>query len=129
MKNLNVNLEDSTKELIVKQGKAEPAKQPRKSVNVNGTIGVVAERLKKLPKEVVEHTNEFQDTKLSNSHVLADLENGTLELIEDAGMESSNSYKGSLSLNPDFERFGINTGKYRTTHELADFINMNRSFF
>jgi hypothetical protein len=36
---------------------------------------------------------------------------------------------GSLTLHPDFVRFGINSGKYRTTLELAEFIKMNRAHF
>ena len=36
---------------------------------------------------------------------------------------------GSLTLSPEYKRFGINEGEYITNFEMAELIKMNRSFF
>lgn len=128
-KEIKLNVNEVGKELIIRHGKAVPAKQPRESVKVYGTLGVIKERLSKLPNEVTEETEHFKDSKFSNSYISVDRELGKIELIEDAGMKDANKFVGQLTVDPRFEKFGINSRKEYTTHELADFIKMNRSFF
>lgn len=129
MSEIKLNIENVGKELTIREGQATPAKQPRKSIKVIGTLGIVKERLSKLPKEAKELQNEFGDTKLANSYILVDRDQGSLTLVEDAGMDDRNDFIGSLTIDAKFEKFGINSGKSYTTHELADFIKMNRTFF
>jgi hypothetical protein len=52
-----------------------------------------------------------------------------MNLVARPGYPDSEHYSGQLRFSKIFEEFGINTGLSRTTHELADFIKMNRSYF
>jgi hypothetical protein len=52
-----------------------------------------------------------------------------LDLILREEFPDSEHYSGQLRFSKIFEEFAINTGKSRTTHDLADFIKMNRSYF
>ena len=52
-----------------------------------------------------------------------------MNLVARPGYPDSQHYSGQLRFSNIFQEFGINTGQSRTTHELADFIKMNRSYF
>lgn len=52
-----------------------------------------------------------------------------ISLIVDEENHYRATVSGSMKINPDFIKFKINTGESRNTHELAEFIKMNRSFF
>jgi hypothetical protein len=52
-----------------------------------------------------------------------------MNLVARPGYPDSEHYSGQLRFSKIFEEFGINNGLSRTTHELADFIKMNRSYF
>lgn len=128
-KEININVENGVKELVIRQGQASPAPQPRKGINIIGTLGVVKEHLSKIALETVFESEPFGDSKLTYSHISVNREGGSIVLVEDAGMQDENTYTGRLTTDPRFEKFGINADKSYTTHELADFIRMNRSFF
>lgn len=125
---INIHLQDGQQELVIRHGQASPATLPRKGININGTLKVVAEHLAKLPQETL-MLNSHGDNKIGNSYIEVDREKGSIVLTEDAGMESSSTITGILAVDPRFKDFGINGSKSYTTHELADFIRMNRTFF
>jgi hypothetical protein len=52
-----------------------------------------------------------------------------MNLVARPGYPDLQHYSGQLRFSKILEEFGINTGLSRTTHELADFIKMNRSYF
>lgn len=126
---IKVDAKEGVNEIIIRQGDASPAMQPRTSVSVYGTLGVVIEHLRKLPKEVTEIQGDAVDTVLAHSYVEVDKDNGVLKFVQNAGDEHKSIYKGSLEVDKKFKDFGINSSKSYTTFELADFIKMNRTYF
>ena len=62
-------------------------------------------------------------------HILVDRDKMSITLVINEKDHFGDIIRGTLELSPDFERFGINTGEYRTTLEMAEFIKMNRAFF
>lgn len=113
--NLQVNGEGKQTIEILK-GEALPQKEPKKII-VKGLINAPFEYLQKRSPEP------------SKSHLIVSKSEGSITLIVDEKNEYRDEIGGALSLNPDFEKFGINTGKEYDTFELADFIKMNRYFF
>lgn len=64
-----------------------------------------------------------------SSHIIVDRDKMSIQLITEERDHFSNSITGKLEYHPAFLKFGINSGQYITTHEMADKIKMNRSFF
>ncbi|WP_281681852.1 hypothetical protein [Zunongwangia profunda] len=137
MDKVNLQVSEKTQELIVRTGTAEPVAEFRKGIEINGTLSVPRIHLENPPKwltnksiisaSISEETNA--DSVLSFSYLKVNRENGTILFVEDAGNQWQNKYQGKLELHPDFEKFGINTGKSYTTFELASIIKMNRTLF
>ena len=80
----------------------------------------------KMPNEIL---SKNLKEHISYSILLVNKPKRQLELIVRHGWINSEHYSGQLRFSKIFEEFGINTGQSRTTHELADFIKMNRSYF
>lgn len=79
------------------------------------------------PSRWLSKRNEKHDPL--STHVLVDREKMTIELVTEERDHFRNSIIGRLEYHPAFIKFGINAGSYITTHEMADKIKMNRSFF
>lgn len=118
-------------EIVIRHGEAPEAIPFRKSVHVSGNIDVPKEHLRSPGKRLTEqyvHDSE-QDNQLAVSYLKVSRDDRSITFVEDAGMPWENKYHGQLKLDPRFERFQINTGHSRTTHELADLFKMNRTLF
>jgi len=118
MEKLNVQVTDGVKTLEILQGDATPRKEPIK-VNIEGLITAPLDYLNKR-KDVIEPLK---------SHLIVNTSDGKIILVVNEKDHYQDTISGKLKMNPDFEKFGINTGKSRDTFELADFIKMNRYFF
>jgi len=67
--------------------------------------------------------------ELLKCHIIVDRANMKISFEQDENNHYTNKISGSLKLNPDMTKFGINNDKHYTTEELANFIKMNRHFF
>src|SRR5690606_33756840 len=119
---------NGAKELVIREGVADPVVPLRKGVNLVGNIGMVHTHLKN-PSAWLTREDEEKNTPLEHSYVVVDRSNMMISFLEDAGMPWESSYIGVLHLDDALKKFEINTGKSWTTFELADHIKMNRSFF
>ncbi|QQU04012.1 hypothetical protein [Myroides odoratus] len=120
MKEIKINVENGVNELVVRQGDASAVHTGR-NVNVDSvTIPAVAEFLSKenITTEII------LDSVLSFS-----IDKRTMELRYGVTQRHPYQINSAIELNPDLERFGINSGNSYTTFELADFIKMNRHYF
>ena len=113
-----IMLSDDIKELIIREGEALKVQEPLK-LKINGCINSVSTFLKGRITELV----------IEACHILVDKEKRIITLITDETNYYSGSVSGSLTLDPDFLNFGINTMKKWDLRALSDFIKMNRSFF
>lgn len=105
-------------ELIVREGKALPLKEPVK-VDIIGTIDAPARWLEKRSGIISE----------KRSHVLVDRDTMSIKLKCEEEDYYGATVEGRLMLSEEYKRFGINSGEYRTHFELAELIKMNRSYF
>lgn len=64
-----------------------------------------------------------------SSHIIVDRDQMLIKLVTEERDHFQNQITGKLEYHPAFIKFGINSGEYITTHEMADKIKMNRSFF
>lgn len=109
-------------EVIIRevQGANELPVKPPVKLNIEGTIGAVAEFLSK-------RVELLDQTKCS---IYVDRENMRIKLlINENDFYISDSIVGELTLHPAFKNFGINSSKVWTPIELAMFFKMNRAFF
>ncbi len=113
---LNVNVEGN--ELIIREGKAIEVFNPE-IVNITGTLDA--------PLRWIQQRIELMDQKAC--HVLVDRDKMQIKLVINEKDHFGDSVTGTMVFHPDFIKFGINTGQYRTAFEMAEFIKMNRAFF
>ncbi|MDI9863996.1 hypothetical protein QM480_06655 [Flectobacillus sp. DC10W] len=119
MENLSLNLKGFEKETIVfRQGKAPEMHNPKRNVY----IGVIDSAQNYLAKRV-NVLNQLNCVVIVNRELLS------IHLITDEKNELRDEVIGSLQLSEKFKKFGINSGDYITTHQMADLIKMNRSVF
>lgn len=111
-------LPENTGEIIVREGEAMPLHEPVK-VNIAGTIDAPARWLETRHDCVKEKT----------CHVIVNREKLTVTLRCNENNHYGSCIAGSLTLSPEFERFGINNGEYMTNFEMAELFKMNRTFF
>jgi len=132
---INLHVKEGQNEVIILHGEAAPAEPFRKSVKVSGTLDVPRIHLMNPPKWLTNKLSpenikeENRDSPMQWSHVEVNRESGSIKYIEDAGSLWESTFTGTLSVDPRFEKFGINSGKSYTTLELSNFIKMNRTFF
>lgn len=119
MKDVNVTLTESNQILEVRQGQALEIKPPL-SIEI---FGVLDSPLKWLEKR--------RDTiDLNKAHIVVDRDKKSISLVFNETNEYEHSIvNGRLSIHPIFEKFGINSGRYRTPLEMAELFKMNRSYF
>jgi len=111
---INVSGEKSTLEIL--RGEALPQREPN-SVQIDGLISAPFEYLEKRQPEQ------------KSAYLVVDRAVGLLTLTADERSPYKDVISGKLRINPEFDKFGINTGKNYDTFELADFIKMNRYYF
>lgn len=105
-------------EIVIREGKAVELKEPVK-VKIQGTIDVAARWLE----------TRFDCIKEKTCHVIVNREQLTIALQCNENNHYGTLVVGSLTLSPEYKRFGINEGEYITNFEMAELIKMNRSFF
>lgn len=105
-------------EIIIREGKAVELKEPVK-VKIQGTIDAAARWLE----------TRFDCIKEKTCHVIVNREQLTIALQCNENNHYGTLVVGSLTLSPEYKRFGINEGEYITNFEMAELIKMNRSFF
>lgn len=115
----SIDGDHKTAELIIRKGEALPALVPTK-VTIVGNIDSPVQYLSKRVMEL--------DQK--KCHVLVNREQleVTLVLNEDCPY-TQGKIAGKITPHPMFVKFGINSGRYITTFEMAELIKMNRSAF
>ncbi|PPL04920.1 hypothetical protein [Parapedobacter indicus] len=106
-------------ELIIREGKALPALEPLK-VKIAGILDSPFRFLQKRVGEI--------DQKKAFITVNRESLTITLDFNEDDPY-SNGQIVGVITEHPTFKKFGINSGHYRTTYEMAELIKMNRSAF
>ena len=121
---INLPASGDCAEVIIREGVAPRLLDPKPPVKIdlNGTIGSVAEFLSKRLE-----SGQFEQRFC---HILVNREKVSITLV----INEDNEYKrgtvvGQLSYNPKFAEFGINRGKTWTPTELGMFVKMNRAFF
>lgn len=115
-KELNINIENGIKELVVRQGEAMPVKEPIR-VSVVANIDAVSRYLSK------------RSIEIDKCFIKVYRDDSRLSLIIDEHSPYSDNIEASLEVSKEVKMFSLNTGKLFTPFELADFIRMNRSYF
>lgn len=128
-KELNIQLSQDQKELVIRTGDAEQLVPFRKSLNIKGTIDTVSTHLANAPAWLSEINKDEIDAPINFSYVEVNRSKRFIRFVEDAGAPWESHYEGILEFDPRFKKFSINTGVSWTTIELANFIKMNRSHF
>lgn len=116
METISLKLEGDQKELVVRTGDALPLKEPKK-LDISGSITAPMDFMSVIKpdaeKDVVTYSlNDLRITYQKNF-----------------GSAYSDTIEGKLKLNPDLQKFKINTGSTWTLKELASLFKMNRLFF
>lgn len=122
MKNndITVNVENGVKELIIRNGDANPVHIPNGIVIGQLTIDAVREYLSK---------DGIDPDEIKNSFIWYSIKDRFIQLNYAIRREKHDDIHGKLTLDPDLEKFGINSGNQFTSHQLANFIRMNRHYF
>lgn len=122
MEALHIKLEGMfDNELIIRQGEAAelaPYSAP-KSVKIKGVISSVADWLGKRKAEVAN----------LNSHVLYDLEAGTLKLVVDETNAINTVIEGKLQLSEIYKTLGINSDKFVSPQTMGKTFKKFRCYF
>lgn len=119
MKEVTVNVEAGTKELVIRQGSAIDAKAP-KSINIIGTLGA--------PFQFA--TGKVALLDPNNCHLKINKHDGELIFVaHDTDPYTTHTISGKLSVDKNLQSFNINTDKRWEVREFLDFIKMNRFFF
>lgn len=118
MEEIKVTIENEVKILEIRTGKALELKEP-KIVSLFGVLDTPFKWLEKRVKEI--------DQK--KAYITVDREEMIISLKLDESDYYGTSISGKMELHPLFIRFGINSGKYLTTFEMAELIKMNRGCF
>lgn len=118
MEKLELNVIGETKIIEIREGAALPLQEPT-ALEINGNYDAVSRFVK----------NRSENIKSLPCHILINREKKTIRLVVDENNYYAGMVTGKLELTELFRSFEINTGKSRTTFELADFIKMNRSCF
>lgn len=118
MENLHVKIENGIKTVEIREGKALELKEPR-IINISG---VLDSPLKWLEKRI-------NTIDMLKSNIIVDRDKMTITLTVEETEHYNKTIAGKLELHPDFLKFGINSGQYRTAIEMSEFIKMNRAHF
>lgn len=116
MKDLNVTTNE--KEITVLEGKALELFNPEK-LDINGILDTPLRFLEKRVSEIEQ----------KKCNIIVDRDKMSITLTVDDKNHFADTISGKMELHPDFVKLGINSGKYRTAFEMAEFIKMNKAFF
>ena len=121
MENEKLNIFTEADKVTILKGDA-PVQYPEfgQSFKYEGTLKMINEILSK--STMKENTREWWILSINKPK-------RQMNLVARQSYPDSEHYSGQLRFSKIYEEFGINTGQSRTTHELADFIKMNRSYF
>ena len=89
---------------------------------INGTID---SPLRWLEKRV----SELDQIDQKKCHIIVDRDNLSITLFTDEKNQEATTVRGSLSIDPIFLSFGINSEKTWTPIKLGEFFKMNRAYF
>jgi len=118
MEKLEFTVKEGTETIEVLIGAAQKRPEPVKVV-IDGLINA--------PYAYLEKRHDIlEDCKC---HLIVNESEGFLKLVLDEKSTYQDVISGALKENPDYTKFGINTGFQRTCFELAHFIKMHRFFF
>ncbi len=125
MKDLNVTATGT--ELVFREGKAQEVFNPE-PLRISGTLDAP---LKYLQKRVDLSSSKrlVSGVEQSRCSIVVDRDSMSIKLAVNDRDHFADIITGSLQLHPDFVKLGINSGKYRTPMEMAEFIKMNKAFF
>jgi hypothetical protein len=115
--NININLPEGTKEVVVRHGQALPLDPPKKVI-IGGLIDAPASFYQV-------RAGTFEEKQ---SHLLVDRENLTIKLIIDETNEKGTEVTGTLYLAEELKQFGINKNVY-TKKQFSDLLRLNRRYF
>lgn len=117
--NLKINVAEGQRELVILHGEAEKKFYPKK-IELSGlTVDAIYEYLKK----------PHEDELIEQSYVVFSYDKKSIELKYGARVDNTDTIAAEVRLNPDLEKFQINSGERMTPFSLADFIRMRRHFF
>ena len=111
-------LDPKTHTLIFRTGQALEQKEPR-AVNITGVI--------EAPYEWLGKRYNIIDQKQCN--ITYSRESMLITLAINEHDHYVDIVNGKLQLSPEFKKFGINEGNYKTSFEISDLIRMNRTYF
>ena len=106
------------KDINLRLGEAPEVHDPRR-VEISGVI--------ESPLKWLEKRKEIID--IQKCHITVNRERMAIELVIDEHDYFQDWIKGALILSEEYNRFGINQGKYVSGMELSDLIRMNRTCF
>jgi hypothetical protein len=112
-------------EIIIREVKEvnELKVKPPVQIDIAGTVGAVYEFLLK-------RQDQSDQINQKRCHIFFNRDQMLIQLIiHENDSYLKGSVLGTMSLNPKFEEFGINTGKVWIPTELGMFLKMNRAFF
>lgn len=112
-----MNIEDG-KDMVIRFGDALPLKEP-KYVSIHGTIDAPARWVEKRKDDIVS----------ADAHILVDRDHMTITLNTDENNFYSDQIVGTLTLSTEMQEFGINTGEYMSSIDMADRIKQLRTYF
>ncbi len=118
MEELKVNVENGVKTLEIRTGKALELKEPKK-VSVSGVLTAPLEWLKQRKEQIAQ----------KQAYIKVNADKGIIVLQLDEKDFYGAVITGSLEISPIFEKFGINSGEYKTPLEMSEFVKMNRAHF
>lgn len=111
-------LEDGTKEIIIREGKALPVQEPV-PLSLDGCIDTPLRYVKKR-KGIINHL--AANVRIDRDAMSIGLEAGENSFYKD-------TVTGRLKKSTELEAFGINSGEYISNFDMADLIKKNRSYF
>lgn len=117
---IKVTVENGIKELVIRKGEASKIHVPKAIEIGKLTINAVREYLSK---------KGVKADEIENSYIWYSNEERFIQLEYAVRIENPDSIHGMLTLHPDLKKFEINDGKQYGTHQLAQFIRMNKHFF
>lgn len=126
MEKLELNIENTNGELIIRQGNAQeplPLKEP-KIINLSGDIHSVSNFLNARPNG---YSSQYVDP--TKAVVTVDKHAKTIMLQLDPENYYGASVTGKLEMSKELQQFGINTQTKYSRKQLLDLLRFNRLFF
>ena len=127
-KKINIHMDETSKELIIREGKAANIYDP-KAVGIKGTIDAVTRYLTNRINKNEDESNFVNDHWQKQCHILADTTEGTVVLVVGEHEHFQDTIKAVLTVHPDIENFSINSGDYVSPDDMANFLKMRKHLF